>query len=291
MRYFDRFNPIGIIIFFAGAIGIPMFSGNPIINIISLCGALLLFFTLDMQRRRQTVIFYLILLPVLTLINPVFSHNGVTVLFVMNNNPVTLEAILYGLSTAVMIISVLCWFRSLGEILTCDRVLYLFGKISPKLSLVLSMSLRYIPLFIRQAGKIKNARKAMGLYKFDNIPDRIRSDLRIFDILITWALENGIITAKSMESRGYGGRRTFHSVYGFKCMDLIACISILALAGVTVAAGAKGLLDFTFYPEISAGNAGVFGILAYVAYSMIVLMPTVFCLEERIRWNLSESKI
>ena len=103
-----------------------------------------------------------------------------------------------------MIVSVLYWFRTLTHIMTSDKLLYLFGSVSPKLALILSMTLRYIPLFRSQIRKTQQAQKALGLYKEDSIPDNIRGGIRIFSVMVSWALENGVITADSMTARGYG---------------------------------------------------------------------------------------
>ena len=82
----------------------------------------------------KTVPFFLLI----ACINPAFNHYGVTELFRLKTGPVTLEAIVYGLVLAfVLYISVL-WFSSFHEIMTTDRFVYLFGKLSPDISLVLS---------------------------------------------------------------------------------------------------------------------------------------------------------
>ena len=45
---------------------------------------------------------------------------------------------------------------------------------------------------------------------------------RVFSATATWALEYGIVTAASMEARGYGvGRRTRYSPYAFKHADIV----------------------------------------------------------------------
>ena len=172
---------------------------------------------------------------VMTLINPLVSHNGATVLFVMNHNPVTLEALIYGAVSATMILSILYWFRSFSHIMTSDKLLYLFGRLSPKLSLVISMSLRYVPLFGQQLRKVSQSQKALGLYKEDNIVDRIRGGIRIFSVMVSWALENGIITADSMTARGYGlGKRSSFSIFTWISHDILLLALSLLLGGISL---------------------------------------------------------
>ena len=49
-----------------------------------------------------------------------------------------------------MLASVVLWFSSYNEVMTSDKFVYLFGRVIPALSLVLSMSLRFIPKFKAQ---------------------------------------------------------------------------------------------------------------------------------------------
>ncbi|MBQ4316925.1 MAG: energy-coupling factor transporter transmembrane protein EcfT, partial [Clostridia bacterium] len=72
------------------------------------------------------------------------------VLYFANGNPLTLESILYGLSAGVLLVTLLLWFASFNRIMTSDKFIYLFGRIIPALSLVLSMSLRFVPKFKSQ---------------------------------------------------------------------------------------------------------------------------------------------
>ena len=204
MRSFENANPLALAVYFLSVSGISMFCMNPLLLFLSLTGAVLYYFVRSGRKRMKSHLWSLGLFLVLVVLNPLVSHNGVTVLFVLNHNPVTLEAAVYGIAAAGMILAVLYWFRSFTEIMTSDKLLYLFGKFSPKLALVLSMGLRYVPLFTRQAQKIGQTQTALGLYKDDNLIDRFRGGMRIFDVLVTWGLENGIITADSMTARGYG---------------------------------------------------------------------------------------
>ena len=150
MRAFSEYNPIVTAAYFIAVTGIGIFCMNPIILCLSLFCAALLFVIRNGARGASSHLAYLGLFAVTALINPIVSHNGKTVLFVVNDSPITLEAVVYGLLAATMITSTLYWFRSFTDIMTSDKLLYLFGKLSPRLSLILSMSMRYVPLFSRQ---------------------------------------------------------------------------------------------------------------------------------------------
>jgi energy-coupling factor transport system permease protein len=288
MRSFENSNPIVITLYFLSVIGILMFSQNPILLLLGFLGSF--FYTLI--RSRRIPVFYLFLFILLTLANPLMSHNGKTVLFVINDSPITLEALVYGAVSAGILITVLCLFRIFSGIMTRDKLLYVFGSLSPKLALILSMGLRYVPLFRERAKKISESQLALGLYKEDNILDKIKSDLRVFSILITWALENGITTADSMSARGYGKRRrTYFSLFKFRKSDAILLILTILCSALTLVGMAMGTLDFIFYPTLKFVNLAPLVVAAYSAYGLLSVLPIILETEERLRWKYLQSKI
>ena len=89
--------------------------------------------------------------------------------------------------------------------MTSDKFVYLFGRVIPALSLVLSMTLRFVPKFKAQVKIVSSAQRCVGRdVSNGGVLQRARNGLTILSILVTWALENAIETADSMRSRGYG---------------------------------------------------------------------------------------
>lgn len=286
MKDFADYNPIAIFVYFLAAAGLAMFTVDPVILSFSFAGSVLFFIARNGRKELRSHLFFFVLFLAMSLVNPLFNHNGVTVLFVMNNNPVTLEALLYGIASSAMIVSVLYWFRSFTQIMTSDKLLYLFGSAAPKLSLIFSMALRYIPLFGMQVNKTDAAQKALGLYKEDNVVDRVRGGTRIFSVMVTWALENGIITADSMTARGYGiGRRTFFALYKFRKNDLALTLISLVLSAATAIGMGFGAIAFEYYPAVKAAPVTTVSILTYAAYGLLALLPTIIEAEERLKWR------
>jgi len=292
VRALEDLNPITAAVYFLAVSGIAMFSMNPVLLVISLAGAVLFFLIRNGSRSAASHLWMFGLFLLLFLVNPLFSHNGATVLFVLNDNPVTLEATVYGAAAAVMVVSVLYWFRSFTQIMTSDKLLYLFGSLSPKLALVMSMGLRYVPLFSRQASKIGQAQTALGLYKDDNLVDRFRGGVRIFSVLVTWALENGIVTADSMAARGFGcGRRSRFSIFRFTSADvLVLTVTLLLFASAAVSLGSGALL-FTYYPSIKPPDPTPLALSGCISYGLLALLPSILEAEEKIRWTCLKLKI
>ncbi len=292
MRGFEHYNPIAIAFHMLLAAGIAMFCMNPILLLLSLVGALLLFLIRNGRRQVKSHFAFLGLFVMMALINPLFNHNGKTVLFVLNDSRITLEALIYGVVASGMVIAVLYWFRSFTQIMTSDKLLYLFGKLSPKLALVISMGLRYVPLFQRQAKKINGTQTALGLYKDDNIIDRTRGGIRVFSVMLTWALENGIVTADSMTARGYGVKKRSHfSIFRFRKGDILLLVISLVLGVLTCISLGAGALEVIYYPTFVFAGASPMTYVGYISYALLVLIPIFIETEEKIKWKYLKSKI
>ena len=292
MRAFENCNPIAVAVYFLAVAGIAMFCMNPLLLSVSLMGAIFFFILRNGRKHGKSHLVWLLMFLVMALVNPLVSHNGVTVLFVLNDSPITLEATLYGITASGMVIAVMYWFRSFTQVMTSDKLLYLFGKLSPKLALVLSMGLRYVPLFARQTKKINDTQTALGLYKEDNIIDRVRGGLRVFSVMVTWSLENGIVTADSMTARGYGtGKRSHFSIFRFRRSDFALLTATMILAALTIVSIGVGALDFTFYPSLKFADLTEMSYVGYISYGALVSLPIIVEAEEKIKWKYLKSKI
>lgn len=276
MRRFDSYHPIIIFIYFCSAIFITMFSMNPIIVTLSYLAAASFYGTVaGFKRLAKSLAYSLPVFVIIAASNPIFVHKGAGILFFLNGNPFTWEALIYGIFAAFMLMSVFYWCKCFNEIMTGDKIAYLFGKITPKLSLLLSMSLRFIPALQRQYREIRAAQKAMGAYAAGSFTDSILGRLRALSVLITWGLENSVETADSMRARGYGLKgRTSYSIYRWTGRDtvlsaLTCTLSVLAIALLFAGAG-----EFTFYPRLSALSFSAASLLLYGAALFLMLQFT-----------------
>ena len=292
MRALDRLNPFTIPAYFFAVAGVAMFCAHPILLCMALAGALGLCILRRDVRRKSTHLLFWGLFALTALLNPLFSKHGATVLLVIGNKPISAEALLWGVTSACAILATLYLFASFSAIMQSDKLLYLFGSLSPRLSLILSMGLRYIALLSEQWRKIKGTQTALGLYKEDNIIDRIRGSLRIFWVLLGWALENGIVTAGSMSARGYGtGRRTHYAIFAFSRRDALYLSLTLALLAGTVVPMASGALDFAFYPTLQAAPPSALAWSGYLSYGALVALPIILETEDAVKWKYLRSKI
>jgi energy-coupling factor transport system permease protein len=289
MKRFDEMNPAVVLFYYLCVITVAMFSMNPILLAISLSTSVLTYCLYHESRPREHL-FSLLLFLVLTLINPLISHNGVTVLFYLNSRPFTLEATLYGVNASAMIAASLYRLRSMSRELTGEKVIYIFGRFSPKTALILSMSLRGVSLFKRRWREIADAQRALGLYRDNNLIDAVRRRMRVLSILITWALENGVVTAESMDARGYGSRRrTSYAIFRFTLADLLFILVTAALAALTIIGSTAAAFDF--YPAITADLNAPLSIAGYIGYAFLCILPIIINTKEAIRWRCLRSAI
>ncbi len=287
MRKFHEFNPITVALYYFSVTAITMFTMNPVILTIALVASCANY-TLYAKCGLKPHLFSAALFVILAAVNPLINHNGVTVLFYLNDRPITEEAALYGVFAAAMVVASLYWLRLFSKAMTADKLLYLFGRLSPKLSLILSMAIRYTELMRARWRKIRTAQKALGLFDDGNLIDAMRGRARVLSILITWTLENGIITAESMEARGYGtGRRTSFALYKFRPSDL----ALTAVCVTLASAGIAGLsaADVSWYPALDLSLGGPLSIAGYCCFAILAALPMIINTEEEIRWRYLSS--
>ena len=293
MKAFANYHPAVLLLYFLSVLLVGMFVTNPVIQLTMLLGAVLFcIMCTPSGRSAGGIAFYVSMFLLVAVTNPLFSHNGVTPLFYLNGNPVTLEAFVYGAAIAVMVVGVMLWCRCYSAVMTSDKFLYLFGRAIPKLALVLSMALRFIPMFKRQLHKVSRAQKAMGLYSSKSLVDKFRSALRVFLAMISWSLDNAIDTSASMKARGYGlpGRTRF-SLFRFRAVDgVLAAVSVLLL-GLTLVGTAAGATAFDYYPRISELPLTPFAVAVYAAFGVLSFLPFIIEIREAFVWKYYISKM
>ena len=291
---FSSYHPLVNFLFFAEVLGFSMFLLHPLCLGISLVCAVEYDIYLNGRKAVGFCLKGILPMMVITaLLNPLFSHEGRTILtYLPSGNPLTLESILYGLAAAGMLAAVVLWFACFNAVITSDKFVYLFGRIIPALSLVLSMALRFVPRFMAQLKVVTRAQKCIGKDPSQgSLIHRIRCAGSILSVMLTWALENGIDTADSMKSRGYGlpGRTAF-SVYRFDKRDRQALICLLVLGAAVLAGAAFDGLTWRYFPTIKWSTTPLsFGVLA--AYTALCALPLILNWKEDRKWNALRSKI
>lgn len=292
---FSSIHPMISFTYFASAIMFSMFFMHPVFQGIAFVSAFVYSTILKGKKGFKFNLLYLLpMLLFMAFLNPAFNHQGVTILFYLKSgNPITLESILYGVSAAFMFITVIIWFSCYNVVMTSDKFIYLFGKIIPSLSLILSMILRFVPRYIEQIKAISNAQKCIGRdLSQGNIMQRAKNGIKILSIMMTWALENAIETADSMKSRGYGlpGRTSF-SNYRFDNRDKVIFFTMLSLTVIVLIGAIMGENTIRFFPSIKFAELTFFSFFIYIAYFTLCMLPVIMNIQEAVKWKHIESKI
>lgn len=292
---FATYNPIINFIFYIGALAFGMFFIHPAFLVCSLLLSSAYYLSVKGRGGLKLIAGMLPLILLLGALNPLLNTGGETVLFTwLTDRPYTLEALFYGMALGVMFVSILLWFASYNAVMTSDKFLYIFGKLIPSLSLVLTMVLRLAPDFQRRIHQITGARKCIGKGEAAGTKrEKAEDGLTVLSALTTWALEGGIITADSMRSRGYGsGKRTSFSIYSFDGRDkLLLTFMMILIAGV-ICVAARGGMAVTYTPHLDfVGTENLWTIIGSVIYFIFLSIPTVLNIVEGITWRILRSKI
>ena len=290
---FSGYHPAVNFCYFVLVIGFSMFLMHPVCLILSLICALTYALLLNGRRAmRLTLCGLLPLLVLTTILNPLFSHEGATILtYLPDGNPLTAESVWYGLAAACMMVSVILWFSCYHKVMTSDKFLYLFGRVIPVLSLIFSMTLRFVPRFTEQFRVVASAQRCIGRDLLSgSLARRLRNGISVLSVMLTWALESAVITADSMKSRGYGLKgRTAFSRYRLEWRDVRILLFLLLTAGYLVVCIAMDVLSWQYYPLFHGSLIGVWQASAYLAYTALCLMPAIMRWREDRKWHVLKS--
>lgn len=311
---FKGCHPIVNIFFYISILVFGMLFSHPVCLAASLTASLI--YSIRLSGRRTVRNFVCLLLPMLfavTLINTLFNHYGITVLAVFPwGNSLTLESIANGIVTGMVVVSVILWFFTYNEVVTTDKFMYVFGKRLPAIALIISMALRFVPMYRIKLREISDVQQGIGRdYRQGNLVTRIKHAGSIVVILVSWGLENSIETSDSMRARGYGvSKRKAYSRFIWQTCDTVVFILIILIDIVLLAGDIFGVLSCSYNPQIIINSSVDFGTtylinelnlkinplnfwgyLTLFSYIALAFMPIIIDLKEDLKWHKLKSKI
>ena len=270
---FERCHPAVNLIYFAAVVAAMITFQHPVFLAVSFLCAV----AYSVKRGGwKTLMFNLSLLPLIAafaLYYSSYTHFGMTVLhqnFVGNN--MTLESLVYGIVLGISVAGVCIWFSCVYSVFTTDKVVYLFGKVSPRLSLFLAILLRMVPRIKKEAKRINMAQQGIGKgVNQGSFFARLHNGIRIFSMLITWTIDSLTIASESMRSRGSDlrGRKAF-SIYRFDNRDRIFVIVLFLCLTLTMMAILLGQTDMVYDPKIIWTDVSP---ILCIGYAVLCLMP------------------
>lgn len=310
---FKGYHPLVNVLFFISIIAFGMLLRHPGYLVISFISSTAYYLKLSGKDGRKTVFRFLLpMLLFVVIINSFFNHYGVTTLFILpSGNNFTFEALVMGIVSGITVVSVIQWFFCCNEVVTEDKFMHIFGRILPKGALVVSMILRFVPLYRRRYKEISQARKCMGLNGTDSFICKMKNTFKNIGILVSWSFENAIETADSMKARGYGLKgRTYYSRFQWHTGDTLALI-LLVLFDALIIFGLVSNSAYCIYnPYVIINQPTEMGttyiinelnltinpfsflsIVSLIAFTLLCFLPLTIDLKEDIKWHRLQSKI
>ena len=273
---FEKCHPAVELLFFAAVIVSSVMFSNPVFTVISLVCS----FAYSVKRNgTRALVFNTVLLALsalFALYYSTYTHFGVTVLgknFI--GNRITLESIVYGASLGLRVSAAVMWTSCMFSVITSDKVVYLFGRVSPRLSLLLTVLLRTVPKIKKDAGRINAGRRCIGRGAGQGgVFGRLSNAVSVFSATVTRAIESFAVSSDSMRSRGSAlrGRRAF-SIYRFDNRDRAYFVAMFAAAALTACGAALGVTKTVYDPAIIPPSATPLAAACGAAYLIFCIMP------------------
>ncbi len=273
---FDSYHPAINFIFFSSVIAFGFMFTQPVFLLAGYICAFIYSSYLGRAKALILNIFVFIFIIIYALYYSSYNHFGVTNLaFNFIGNAITLESVYAGFVKGIHIATGAMWFYCTVKIVSSDKVIYLLGRVWPRLSLFVSIFLRFAPQIVTRFSRVNKAQTAIGRgVQQGRFFTKVRNTVRVISIVITWSLENFVESGMSMKSRGYTLKgRTAYSLYRFDNRDrsvvitMFACLTIIAM-GI--------MLDQTkmlINPHLIVNPITSLSFIFYAVYIFYCLLP------------------
>ncbi len=241
------------------------------------------------QEFKGLIKFFIPMSILIIILNPLTSHVGTTQIYITGNFSITLEALIYGILMSTSLLIILLVFTSYNRAVSYQEMLYLFSKRFPHISMVIIMALRFVPLLsyrlseVNKVFKFNQKRTRSG--EGESRTDKIKKNANKLAVVVSWSMEESMLTAKSMKARGYGiKKRTSYLSYKFRKIDYLF-ISLILITTITSIFGLlQGYGRIEVYPTITFNISENFLSIYYLTF-LILLIPMIYMeLRERMVW-------
>ena len=294
MTYADRLHPLTVFAFYCAILVLTMTATHPVALLpLFSCAVLLRTVQIGVKKVLAGAPIALLLLLTVAAINLFLVHRGAKILFFLYGKPVTLEAGLAGVSSGVMILSVILFCACLSRSLSGDRMLSLFGRRLPRLALLLRMTLGFLPRFRVRYREISDARGALGIAVERGWFAKIRARLSDLSILLTLMLEESMDQADGMRARGYGlpgATRATTEPRSARDAILSVCLVLLLIPALWPLFSGRG--EWNWYPlDAAALVPDLRLIVSFSAGTVIAVLPILLEGKENLKWRILRSRI
>lgn len=289
---FINLNPYLNLIYFIFSIIMLYSSENPIVAVVFLVITLVINLKFCTQNFSQYIKVFLLMSLLVVLINPLVSHRGMTIMFYIGYTPITLEATIYGVIAGIKLFSLLLLGNYFNVIMGYEKLSYVLSPLGNNLSLIISLSVKFIPEYLEKIKSIKDTQKTKGISIEDGSKiERARGLSHILNAFFFITLEQGIITIKSIKSRGYLNRdKKKKKTIIFKAIDYIF-VGICGLC-ITLIFILKDFYKYEIYPKVTPITISLEMMIAIIAYILFLSMPIFLHLGEKVylKYKVTQKK-
>ena len=275
-RGFAGIHPIVQLLYYGGVMALCMMVKHPIYLALLLAIMVASNLAQDRGRRLRSYLpLYLVSGAALMILTPLTSHRGATILGYLFDNPITLEAVLYGVTSGMSVMTLLLSCTSFQIAVDADALLYLLAPPLPNTTMVILIALRFVPHFkirLREISEIQGTRPGrVG----SGLRAGVRSAMQVCNILLARSLEDAVFTAQSMRTRGYHltRKRSFYFQYKMDRQNLIFLFVVIILLFSLLGFGLTGVFAATLYPRIALGTVTPLRITAAVVFVAFSAIP------------------
>ncbi|RDU36861.1 energy-coupling factor transporter transmembrane protein EcfT [Neobacillus piezotolerans] len=286
----NRLHPLTAFSYYAGALGMLLLFQHPAFLLVAFTLILFLNFVQDRFKSLRRWLFLILSSGVLLFgVNPVFNERGREILFELGSHRVTVEAVLLGGMAALSVMGMIALFVSYNEIMTPNKLLFLFSRIMPQFAVLLMLTLRFIPLMRIRLGEIAAVQASKGIaVASGTLRERAKNGMLYVQTLLVFSLEEAIQTADSMKARGYGsGTRSAYHHFRFRKLDWLSLCFLCAVFGFAVYGRLKGWGVLNVYPIMDSVSLSgpetvvLLAVISYIGFAAILELKGAF------RWHTS----
>lgn len=286
MSYFKNLHPICIFCYLVIVIALILLCFDPVMMILACFGAwCFLWKTESFQAAFKKLKMIIPMTLIIVIANALVSHRGMTRLWLVFGQWITLEAVCYGITSGFSLAALILWFSCYQKLMTSDKFLYLFGKIAPATALLINMSVHLVTKLQIQLKQIQESHEMLHP-EAETKMQKLKKALGHVTTLLGWSLENTVEQADSMKARGYGIRKrtTFH-LFHFETRDALFLLMIMILGISCMTGRFFGYGTMEFYPRMDVPVFDGKHLLFYGTFLVLVCIPGILEWKEELLWQ------
>ncbi|RDY27862.1 hypothetical protein CHL78_007615 [Romboutsia weinsteinii] len=272
---FETLNPNVILIYFILTIGALYSIENPVLILIFIVISIFINLRFCKTSFKRLFKSFILMSLLVFIINPLVSHKGTTILFYIKYTPITLESIFYGFISSIKLITLLFFSNYFNSIMTYERLIYILSPLGHNLSLIISLSIKFIPEYLEKITSIKDTQKTKGIHlDSDKKIDIAKNLVYILNAFFFVTLEDGIVTIKSIKARGYYNRcNTNKSKIKLRLVDYI-CIA-MSVMFLTITLLVDNTMGYKIYPTLTNVEINTQMIISIIVYLLFLEIPII----------------